>query len=103
MPFCVEKKMSMRKIEDTSTRLPLVYDVRSAIIMTSIITQLSSRPLCSDVSTPPLPTMEPSSPRPPTAKRKLIGFKQRIELNEQRARENAGKPDNIVSRKGFVV
>ncbi|KAJ9100326.1 hypothetical protein QFC20_005458 [Naganishia adeliensis] len=47
--------------------------------------------------------MHPSSPKPPTAKRKLVGFKQRIERNEQRARENAGKPDNVVSRKGFVV
>lgn len=47
--------------------------------------------------------MQPSSPKPLTAKRKLVGFKQRIERNEQRARENAGKPDNVVSRKGFVV
>ncbi|KAJ9092858.1 hypothetical protein QFC19_008582 [Naganishia cerealis] len=39
----------------------------------------------------------------PKAKRQLIGFKQRLEINEQRARESAGTPDNVVSRKGFVA
>ncbi|GHJ87259.1 hypothetical protein NliqN6_3661 [Naganishia liquefaciens] len=42
-------------------------------------------------------------PDSPAAKRKLIGFKQRIQINEQRAREKAGRPDPWVTRKFFVA
>ncbi|KAJ9100582.1 hypothetical protein QFC21_003626 [Naganishia friedmannii] len=42
-------------------------------------------------------------PKANKATRQLIGSKQRIEINEQRARESAGTPDNVISRKGFVA
>lgn len=48
-------------------------------------------------------TQPAGRPKANKAKRQLIGFKQRIEINEERARERAGTPDNVVSRKGFVV